>query len=429
MLPKTTDKAFVYTSVSWSLGEFNGFLAKNGLFVPHGQCTDVRLGGHAQTGGYGQLGRSFGLLGDHVREIRLFDSDANVKTINKTSDPDLFYAILGGSPGNFGVITHYMLEVHQDADYNFKSVGGLCAHGMKAVWWYNESTVKDLLAKIAEMADTPDFDRNYDLCVSVLSSDFPILHLIPELDGIMKRDHPEIFGFDGLPHWPPMIVLYAQWVPFTKDDKYDPNWFKALADTGHFQLMCHELDQDMSKMTGEWLFKNIREFDHPYVKRTYTTNSTSLGNAGWAKIVADRIALVMTPSLHDIYLQCWLSCQIQCFGGKKSAFFCNADNGTSYSWRDSTVVLTLDCFHESAYVATAEDFQAVNDRILIGTGSCFSEKDRRLLWGSFGDWDLHKVRQCYYEEDKYEKLQKARAAADPQGTFTPNPFSVKRAGT
>ena len=42
--------AYVYTSVSWSLGDFNGFLKLNRLFVPHGQCTDVRVGGHAQTG-------------------------------------------------------------------------------------------------------------------------------------------------------------------------------------------------------------------------------------------------------------------------------------------------------------------------------------------------------------------------------------------
>ena len=90
ILPQTGDKTFVYVSVSWSLGEFNGFLADHGLFLPHGQCTDVRIGGHAQTGGYGQLGRSFGLLGDHVREIRLVDHNAEIRTIDNSSDPDQF---------------------------------------------------------------------------------------------------------------------------------------------------------------------------------------------------------------------------------------------------------------------------------------------------------------------------------------------------
>ena len=48
-------KTRVYTSVSWSLGDFNAYLTKNQVFVPHGQCTDVYVGGHVQTGGYGQV--------------------------------------------------------------------------------------------------------------------------------------------------------------------------------------------------------------------------------------------------------------------------------------------------------------------------------------------------------------------------------------
>jgi FAD/FMN-containing dehydrogenase len=51
VLDQTTDKSFLYVSVSWSLGELNGFLARNNLFLPHGQCADVHVGGHAQTGG------------------------------------------------------------------------------------------------------------------------------------------------------------------------------------------------------------------------------------------------------------------------------------------------------------------------------------------------------------------------------------------
>jgi FAD/FMN-containing dehydrogenase len=73
------DKTFVRTSVSWSLGDFIDFLSKNQLFVPTGQCTDVHLGGHAQTGGYGQLARSFGLLADHIISLELVCCDGSVK--------------------------------------------------------------------------------------------------------------------------------------------------------------------------------------------------------------------------------------------------------------------------------------------------------------------------------------------------------------
>src|ERR1700722_9572808 len=64
-------KAYVRTSVSWSLGEFNAWMGQHQVFVPHGQCINVHLGGHVQTGGYGQLGRSFGLFGDHAVSIEV----------------------------------------------------------------------------------------------------------------------------------------------------------------------------------------------------------------------------------------------------------------------------------------------------------------------------------------------------------------------
>jgi len=337
--------------------------------------------------------------------------------------------MLGGSPGNFGVITHYTIEVHRDTDHDFRKQGGMQPHGVKAVWWYNKKTVVSLLEKIAEMAEDNDMPRNYDLCVSVLSADFPVLHLVPEMDKVMEKKHPEIYGLDGLPGWPPLIIMYAQWVPFSTDDRYDPKWFDTLADIGHRQLMCNKLDEPMSKMTGEWIFRNIREFDHPYVKRTYMTSSTSLTKDDWPRKTAERIDTVLDVDLSsDLYNQCWVSCQIQCFGGKNSAFFTNAKNGTSYSWRDSTVCQTLDCFHDSSYKKLAEDWQAENDKVFIGQKGCFSKDDKRVLWGSYGDWDLHANWRTYYEDGKYQHLQKVRARADPDGTFSPNPFAVKRAG-
>lgn len=193
--------------------------------------------------------------------------------------------------------------------------------------------------------------------------------------------------------------------------------------------MCDKHDESMSKMTGEWIFRQTREFDHPYEKRTWMTSSTTLTKDGWPKRVADRIHMILNYDLtSDLYKQCWLSCQIQAFGGKNSMFRRNASNGTSYSWRDSTVCQILDCFHDSSYKATANKWQAENDQIFVGPKSCYSKQDKRVLWGSYGDWELHDNWRFYYEdEEKYEKLQNVRARADPDGTFTANPFAVKRA--
>ena len=407
-------RTFVRTSVSWSLGEFNAYLTKNKLFVPHGQCTEVHLGGHVQTGGYGQLARSFGLLGDHVVSLEIVDHEGEFKEITKATDPELFFAFLGGSPGNLGVLTHFTIEVHRDSDFQG-------SRGLKALYWYTPATLKRLMDILVDMSDDENFPRNYDLCVSVLSESFPLLDLWPDLDDKMKNEHPEIFGKDEVPFWPRSIVLYAQWVPFGEDDVCDMAWFDQFKE---HSISVHGVqEKPMSELTGEWIFRNVREFDHPYVKRTYSTNSRSLAEDGWASWVTNRIDAIVKPEAN----RCWLSAQLQCIGGKNSKFATNAGNGTAYSWRDTSLICTLDCFHESESRVRAEDWEKVNDEEGLGPNGIFSKQDRRVLWGSYGSFDLDASWNYYYEDRaKYERLQKVRSAADPDGVFTPNTFCVKR---
>ncbi|KAI0150348.1 FAD-binding domain-containing protein [Xylariaceae sp. FL1272] len=423
-------KAYARTSVSWSLGEFNAWLAENKVFVPHGQCTEVHLGGHVQSGGYGQLARSFGLLGDHVLSLEIIDSDGHTKEITKASNPDLFFAFLGGSPGNFGVLTHFTIQAHQDEDYNG-------SRGMKAMYFYDTNTLKRLLDILVEMSDDENFPRNYDLCISVLSSAFPLLDLCPGLDEHMARKHPEarhmtngsyrrLYGDNGLIAWPRAIAVYAQWVPFESGDECDMSWFDRIKEGSDWILGDNDVNEkrSMSELTGDWIFRNVREFEKPYVKRTYSTNSRTLGKDGWAEWAVNRIDAIVRPE-HN---RCWLSAQLQCFGGKNSMFTRNAGNGTAYSWRDTSIGCTMDCFHDAETKVRAEDWQKVNDEEAIGPNGIFSKKDRRVLWGSYGDWNLDEVWDCYYDDRaKYERLQNIRKVADPYGTFTPNPFCVKRA--
>ena len=412
-------KTLIRTSISWSLGSFNKYLKENHVFVPHGQCTHVHLGGHVQTGGYGQLGRSFGLLGDHVIIIEIIDANGDAKEITQTSDSELFYALLGGSPGNLGIITHVTLEVHHDQDHE----GAL---GMKILHLYNKPALKRLLDILVEMSDDDNFPRNFDLCVSVLSSSFKLLDLFPEVDGMMRLKHPEIFGKDEMPFWPRTIVVYAQYVPFGNGDPphdFVMKWFSRIEQDSFFTLGVQK--KPMSVMTGDWIFNNVREFNHPFVKRCYLTKSRTLGKDGWAQWAIDRIHALVGPDDND----CYLSAQLQCFGGKNSMFYRNRDNGTAYSWRDSSMCATLDAFYgRPAAKKTAEEWQRVNDAGMIGPNSKYSKQDRRLLWATYGDFDLDKTWKAYYEDKaKYDRIGKVRQAADPDGVFTPNIFAVRPA--
>jgi hypothetical protein len=408
------ERIFVRTSVSWSLGAFNDYLTKHRLFVPHGQCTEVYLGGHVQTGGYGQLGRSFGLFGDCVRSLEIIDFEGEIREVTRAASPELFYGILGGSPGNFGVLTHFTIEVNRDSDYKG-------SRGLKALYWYDPKTLKRLLDILVEMSDDENFPRNYDLCVSVLSSSFKLLDLWPELDSRMREEHPEIYGVNGIPFWPRTIVVYAQWVPFDKKDVPNMAWFDRIREGALFDPAVKE--KPMSALTGDWIFRNVREFDHPYVKRACLTKSATLGKDGWADWVTKRIDAIVKPEDNG----CWLSAQLQCYGGKQSKFVTNANNGTSYSWRDSTLICILDCFHSSSAKDRAEDWQKINDVEGVGPNGILSKQDRRVLWGAYGNFDLDASRKFYYEDQaKYERLQRTRKSADPDGIFTPNSFCVKR---
>lgn len=415
---ETDDKSFVYSSVCWSLGEFNAFLQKHEVFVPHGQCINVHIGGHMQTGGYGQLGRSFGLFGDYVSALEVVDHAGKPQEVTRNGSPELFYALLGGSPGNLGVITHFTLQVERDSNYQG-------ARGLKSIHLYKPETLKGLLGMLVEMSDCQDFQRNYDLCISVVSEANKLTDLVPEAGDLMRKHHPEMFKDtpDGPQEWPAMIVVFSQWVPFSPHDAWDEAkpWFDRIL---KFSGMADPVVQkSMSKLTGDWIVQSLREFEHPYIKRTYSTNSTTLAKDGWVDWVTGRVNTLVGPK--DNF--CYLSAQFQCFGGKHSQFFAKANNGTSYSWRDSTIVCTMDSFYADGGKANSEKWQKINDEEGIGLHGKFSKQDRRVLWGSYGEFDMDKVWNCYYEDQaKYDRLRKARRAADPDGVFTPNTFCVKR---
>ena len=436
----------VRTSVSTSLRDMNAWLGGHGWFVPHGQCEGVFTGGHVQSGGYGQLGRSFGLFGDHVVSIEICNPDDPPEYMRKlvkgnADDAELFNAILGGSPGNFGILTHFSIEVHKNEDYEG-------CEGLWALFHYSDKTLSRLLKELVKMSDDKDKPRNFDFCVSALSGGIKPYATWDDLIYVLeqqKQDH------DWKLRWPiNAIVVYAQWVPFSSSDKFDHSWFDNLKKGALFSKDTVEIGRSdpakkpkMSDLTKWWIFQYEREFELPYIKRTYTTNSTTLGADGWADWVTGRIHEQIT----DLSNGCYLSCQLQGFGGNNSMFTKNVPEDkpydTSYSWRDTTMVATLDCFYrppshllrrsKGPYAATLK-WQFEND-LGMGPGGAgkFTDQDRRVLWGSYfrfedpRQFDMTNVWQCYYDnEEKYKKLQALRAKYDPDGLYTPNTFCVQK---
>ncbi|KXJ89483.1 hypothetical protein Micbo1qcDRAFT_121993 [Microdochium bolleyi] len=417
-------KTYLNTSVSWSLQELFKFLKKQGVFMPTGQCITVCLGGHMQTGGYGMLARSFGLLADYIRELTVVDYKGNVATVTKEAEPDLFYGFLGGSPGNLGVLTHAKIEVQEDKNHQGSQAQWMAFH-------YSEAKYKALLDLLVQKSEDPSFPRGYDFTVNVVDATVDLASLWPgdhdELqkqlnDQLPERDDGSSIGEDlNLFKWAyPVIVVYAQWVNLG-EEPFSPALFDTIRNIPDswfkFVKTTVGTPTPMSQIASWWLFKKDREFPYPYVKRTNTTKSLELSKIGWSAWFASR----MTQAVNAKTL--YVSSQLQVYSGKSSMFQNNAGNGTSYCFRDATVGGTWDVFYKGD-IGPAKDWQAAND---AGMPKYFSPEDRRVLWGSYGDWDMKKVWQSYYDEATYTRLRGIRREYDPAGVFTANPFCVERA--
>eukprot|EP00611_Tribonema_gayanum_P029130 TRINITY_DN769_c0_g1_i1.p1 TRINITY_DN769_c0_g1~~TRINITY_DN769_c0_g1_i1.p1 ORF type:complete len:478 (-),score=175.71 TRINITY_DN769_c0_g1_i1:712-1977(-) len=310
------------TGISHKLIDFRAKLAERGLFVAHGQCSHVRVGGHAQTGGYGQLSRAFGLFGDHIVAIRIITADQEVRELTRDSavaaDQELFWAVLGGSPGNFGVLTHVTIRPRHDEDHPN-------AHGMKFYALYKKEKAQKLLQIMAEMAADDEFPGDYDYCVTVVSAGQSILpaYDFRDIDAYMRTRHPGTYGDNDKMGWPAAIVVYVQWANLGgAGQTFDDAWFNKIKSAASEGIVkpIFELKADkptkMSQMTDFWVFKNVREFEMPYKKRTYATNSTDLAATGWAAATAQRIEDLE----RDFANGCNAMVQIQHYGGRHSAF-------------------------------------------------------------------------------------------------------------
>jgi FAD/FMN-containing dehydrogenase len=90
-----------------SLGSVYDKLALSDLAIPAGSCFPVGVAGHALGGGFGLLGRPFGLACDSILSMEMVDASGKILTVSETENPDLFWALRGGGNGNFGAVTNF----------------------------------------------------------------------------------------------------------------------------------------------------------------------------------------------------------------------------------------------------------------------------------------------------------------------------------
>jgi FAD/FMN-containing dehydrogenase len=87
------------------LGEVYETLLDDDLTVPGGSCPSVGIAGLALGGGLGIVGRKHGLTSDHLLGVQIVLADGRVVECDDHHEDDLFWALRGAGPGNFGVVT------------------------------------------------------------------------------------------------------------------------------------------------------------------------------------------------------------------------------------------------------------------------------------------------------------------------------------
>lgn len=129
---------------SW-LGEMDEATIPHGLGTTAGTVSHTGVGGLATGGGFGRLGRKYGLTLDNIVSIEIVTADGELRYADKNENPDLFWAVRGGG-GNFGIVTTFEFKLHEmnkdviggRITFDFKDVKQLLKfhgeHSLEASW-------------------------------------------------------------------------------------------------------------------------------------------------------------------------------------------------------------------------------------------------------------------------------------------------------
>lgn len=89
--------------------------AREGLVVLTGECPTVGVaGGYLQGGGHSALSTTFGLAADNALSYEVVTAEGALVVASSSENADLYWALSGGGPGNFGVVTAVTIKAHPD---------------------------------------------------------------------------------------------------------------------------------------------------------------------------------------------------------------------------------------------------------------------------------------------------------------------------
>ena len=93
------------------LGDMDHETMSHGLVTTAGTVSHTGVGGLTTGGGFGRVGRRFGLALDNVMAVDIVTADGQLRRASKEENADLYWGVRGGG-GNFGVVTSFDFKLH-----------------------------------------------------------------------------------------------------------------------------------------------------------------------------------------------------------------------------------------------------------------------------------------------------------------------------
>lgn len=435
------------------LDAVNPITSKYGIFFPHGECCAVHVGGHSQTGGWSVITRTYGVMIDYLIRFDIILADGTKRTVRRDSeeqlDKDLWFAVLGGSPGNLGVVTRITVKYLRDTDHP-KS------RGFKMAWPLTKDTLQQLLELINVINDDPSIDPDFNLTVIALGEEHDpgVPSILPEtFDDFMIKNYPNLAGTDQF-HWIlPNISVVGTWANSKGRDQDDSHVdavfarFRAVPGMlpldlmqqvfGQKTMMDGSVTTPMSAIIQNLTFENPREFALScrkllwFGKNTSTmSQKTPLGGT-FAEWLATKFHEMESVWGFFAYFGMKAAMQIGLVGGPGLA---NAPVRTAMGQRDGNYWFAFDIFYDPKIDGAREKTLAFTNALaadVVGNRVNLFEdgKERRLILGPMLIDDerpiLDEQWALYYDSrDVYDRLLAIKKRVDPNHVFTANLFCV-----